>query len=236
MMSWRSAVDHDIQSPMMAAPDHIVPMALGAIGYRKPGAVMLALRDNVVGRDVMDMAFREYAHRWAFKHPTPGDFFRTVENASGQDLSWFWRGFFYSTDVLDIGIDSVANRANTGQSPGGSPMSGAPAAAAPGERTAVVFLRRHTSIVFPVTLRLQFGDGSTQDVSLPVDIWALGDRFAASVTVRAPVTGVRLWTDPFVPDWDPSNDTWGTPPPAGSLTVPATAGGLSGLSGQPSVQ
>ena len=236
MTSWRGAVDRDIQSPMMAAPDHIVPAALGAIGYRKPGVVMLTLRDAVVGRDVMDSAFREYVQRWAFKHPTPGDFFRTVQNASGQDLSWFWRGFFYSTDVLDIGIDSVANQSGGPESADKTSMRGAAAGSSPGERTAVVFLRRHTSIVFPVTLRLRFGDGSTQDVSLPVDIWALGDRFAATVTVKAPVTGVRLWTDPFVPDWDPSNDTWGTPPAAGTVSGPTTAGGLSGLTRQPSVQ
>src|SRR5581483_6602289 len=94
LASWKSAVDRHIQSPLMAAPDHIDAAALGAMGYSKPGAVLL---DNVVGRATMDRAMREYVHRWAFKHPTPGDWFRTIENVSGQDLSWFWRGFFYST-------------------------------------------------------------------------------------------------------------------------------------------
>ncbi len=255
MASWRGVVERGIQSPLMAAPDHIEGAALGAIGYRKPGAVLLTLRDNVVGRETMDLALREYVHRWAFKHPTPGDFFRTVENVSGQDLSWFWRGFFYSDDVLDIGIDSVVNHA--GERPTAGAMGGAPgpavrttdssvapvasggaggAPADPAERTAVIYLRRNTSIVFPVTLRLKLSDGSTQDVSLPVDIWARGREFAATVAVRESVVGARLWTDPFVPDWDPSNDTWGTPPPGAGTAGPATTGGLSGLPGHPVAQ
>ena len=255
MDAWRSVVDRGIQAPLMAAPDHIEGPALGAIGYRKPGAVLLTLRDNVVGRETMDLTLREYVRRWAFKHPTPADFFRTVENVSGQDLSWFWRGFFYSTDVLDIGIDSVANRAPSGpaanamgaQSGASTPAidnAVAPAAsggaggapADPGRRTAVIYLRRHTSIVFPVTLRLSFGDGSTQDVSLPVDIWGGGSQFAATVQVKASVTGVRLWTDPFVPDWNSSNDTWGTPPPGGDPAGPATTGGLSSWPAKPVTQ
>jgi hypothetical protein len=255
MASWRSAVEQGIQAPIMAAPDHIEGAALGAIGYRKPGAVLLALRDNVVGRETMDRALREYVHRWAFKHPTPGDFFRTVENVSGQDLSWFWRGFFYSDDVLDIGIDSVINHAGSTQTRGamgGAPgpsvrtadSSVAPAAsggaggapADPAQRTVMIYLRRNTSIVFPVTLRLGLSDGSTQDVSLPVDIWARGREFAATVEVRAPVTGARLWPDPFVPDWNSSNDTWGTPPPGTGAASPATTGGLSGLPGHPVAQ
>jgi hypothetical protein len=92
-------------------------------------------------------------------------------------------------------------------------------------------LRRNTSIVFPVTLRLGLSDGSTQDVSLPVDIWARGREFAATVEVRAPVTGARLWPDPFVPDWNSDNDTWGTPPSGTEAATPATTGGLSGLPG-----
>ena len=99
----------------MTPPDRMNARALGALGYRKPGMVLLALRDNVVGRSTFDRAFREYTQRWAFKHPSPADFFRTVENVSGMDLGWFWRSFFYTTDVLDIGIDAVTMRQQSGQ-------------------------------------------------------------------------------------------------------------------------
>lgn len=194
--NWHSSVTAGTQSPLMTAPDLINSSALGAIGYRKPAVVLLTLRNHVVGADLFDASFRQYIRNWAFKHPTPGDFFRSIENGSGADLSWYWRGFFYSTDVLDIGIDSVAH------------------GAAEGAPLVRVSLHRHTSIVFPVTLRVGYSDGTTQDFKLPVEIWAAGDRFDAVLPVRGNVTGVRLWPDPSVPDWNPANDTWGNPPPA----------------------
>jgi hypothetical protein len=194
LRNWAAAVTQGTQSPLMTAPDNIDPTALGAIGYRKPAAVMLTLRNHVIGPDAFDAAFREYTRRWAFKHPTPGDFFRSIENATGEDLSWFWRGFFYTDDVLDIGIDSVSTRSVDGQ------------------RFASIGLRRVTSIPFPVRLRVAYGDGTTQDFTFPVNIWARGSRFNAVVPVRATVTGVRLWPDPSVPDWNPANDVWGAAP------------------------
>ena len=205
--NWRQSVENGTQSPLMTPPDRIGPNALGAIGYRKPGAVLLALRDNVIGRDAMDRAMREYGRRWAFKHPTPGDFFRTVENVSGEDLSWFWNAFFYTTDVLDIAVDGVAMRQTPGQS------------------LAEVHLRRVTSIPFPVTMRLKLNDQSTQDVRLPVEIWAHADRYTASIPVTRPVIGVRLWPDPNVPDWNITNDVWGDAPPADRQAV-STGGGV----------
>ena len=196
LRNWADAVTQGTQSPLMTAPDNIDASALGAIGYRKPAAVLLTLRNHVVGPDLFDAAFREYIRAWAFKHPTPGDFFRSIENSSGQDLSWFWHSFFYTTDVLDIGIESVSTRSSDGQTFG------------------VITLRRNTSIPFPVRLRVSYADGTTQDFSLPANIWAGGNRFEAVLPVRGPVTGARLWPDPSVPDWNSANDTWGNPPPA----------------------
>jgi len=196
LRNWADAVTRRTQSPLMTAPDNIDPNALGAIGYRKPALVLMTLRNHVVGPDLFDTAFREYIRSWAFKHPTPGDFFRSIENSAGEDLSWFWHSFFYATDVLDIGIDSVSTRTSEGQ------------------LFATIALHRFTSIPFPVRLRVGYADGTTQDFSLPVNIWARGNRFDAVIPVRGNVTGVRLWPDPSVPDWNPSNDTWGAPPPA----------------------
>ena len=105
-------------------------------------------------------------------------------------------------DVLDIGIDSVSQTAE-------------------GQTFATIALRRNTSVPFPVRLRVAYADGTTQDFSLPVNIWAQGNPFDAVVPVRGTGTGVRLWPDPSVPDWNASNDTWGSPPPAnpaGSVT------------------
>jgi hypothetical protein len=215
LANWRSAVDKHIDTPLMTPPDRIDAGALGAIGYRKPGMVLLALRDNVVGRATFDRAFREYTQRWAFKHPSPADFFRTVENVSGMDLGWYWRWFWYSTEVLDIGIDAVTMRQQEGQN------------------YAVVALRRNSPVPFPVRLRLLFNDNTTQDVALPVETWARGDRQEAVLAVKGPVIGVRLWPEGVVPDWNPTNDAWGTPV-GGPAAPAATAGGLSGeIGGRP---
>jgi hypothetical protein len=208
VVNWRAARDAGLDVPLMTRPDNIDPRALGALGYRKPGAVLLTLRNHVVGRETFDAAFRDYTRRWAFRHPTPADFFRTVENAAGEDLSWFWRGFFYTNDVLDIGVGPVTTSQRDG------------------ETFATVPLTKHTSIPFPVEMRLAFADGSTADVRLPVHIWAKGDRFDAMIPVKGPVTGVRLWPDPSVPDWNASNDAWGRAPAAGRL-APVTGGGLA---------
>jgi hypothetical protein len=205
--NWKASVLTGEQRPLMTPPDRVPPEALGAIGYRKPAAVLLALRNHVVGRAEFDHAFRDYAAAWAFKHPTPADFFRSIESSTGKDLAWFWRGFFYTNDVLDIGIDTAATVSSDGRS------------------IAVIQLQRHTSIPFPVEMRLKLSDGSTQDVSLPVDVWYLGDRYTATIPVRAPLAGIRLWPDGTVPDFNSSNDTWGSAPP-GDKMGPVTTGGL----------
>ncbi|MEO8561597.1 MAG: M1 family metallopeptidase [bacterium] len=215
VVNWRSIVEKHIDTPLMTPPDRIDGNALGAIGYRKPAMVLLALRDNVVGRETFDRAFREYTQRWAFKHPSPADFFRTVENVSGMDLGWYWRSFWYSTDVLDIGIDGVTMRQQEG------------------ENFAVISLRRNTAVPFPVRLRVLFNDNTTQDLALPVEVWARGDRYDAVLAVKGPVIGVRLWPEGVVPDWNPTNDAWGTPV-GGPTAAPATSGGLSGeVGGRP---
>ena len=79
----------------------------GANAYAKPTAGLLILRETILGRELFDYAFKEYANRWKFKHPSPADFFRTMEDASGTDLDWFWRGWFYTTDFTDIALKEV---------------------------------------------------------------------------------------------------------------------------------
>lgn len=93
------------QMPLMTQSDSI--LQFGANGYGKPATALTILRETVLGRELFDRAFREYAVRWRFKHPTPYDFFRTMEESSGVDLDWFWRGWFYSTDHVDIALDKV---------------------------------------------------------------------------------------------------------------------------------
>lgn len=95
----------DELEPIMTNSENII--GFGPNAYAKPATGLNILRETIMGRELFDYAFKEYARRWAFKHPTPADLFRTMEDASGEDLDWFWRGWFYSTDVTDLSIDSV---------------------------------------------------------------------------------------------------------------------------------
>lgn len=95
----------DQLEPIMTNSENII--GFGPNAYSKPATGLNILRETIMGRELFDYAFKQYAKRWAFKHPTPADLFRTLEDASGEDLDWFWRGWFYSTDVCDISLDSV---------------------------------------------------------------------------------------------------------------------------------
>ena len=97
--------DKSVQNPIMTNSESI--LQFGNNAYAKPATALNILRETVMGRELFDFAFREYARRWAFKHPTPYDLFRTMEDASGVDLDWFWRGWFFTTDNVDISLDAV---------------------------------------------------------------------------------------------------------------------------------
>ncbi len=95
----------DQLEPIMSNSENIIHF--GPNAYAKPATGLNILRETIMGRELFDYAFKEYARRWAFKHPEPADFFRTMEDASAEDLDWFWRGWFYGTDPVDISLDSV---------------------------------------------------------------------------------------------------------------------------------
>ncbi|KFC65529.1 M1 family metallopeptidase [Massilia sp. LC238] len=93
------------QVPIMTNSESL--LQFGNNAYAKPAAALNVLRETILGRELFDFAFKEYAERWKFKRPTPADFFRTMEDASGTDLDWFWRGWFYTTDAVDISVDGI---------------------------------------------------------------------------------------------------------------------------------
>ncbi len=97
--------DQKYIAPIMSNPENV--FQLGNNAYGKPATALNILRETVMGQELFDFSFKTYAQRWMFKHPTPEDFFRTMEDASGVDLDWFWRGWFYGTDYVDIGVKNV---------------------------------------------------------------------------------------------------------------------------------
>ncbi len=163
---------------------------LGSLAYVKPSIVLLALRNKVLGPEVFDTAFREYTRRWAFRHPQPADFFRTMEEVSGRDLSWFWRGFFFTTSSLDQAVESVKEGR---------------------DGSSLVTLRNRGSAVMPVELLLTADDRATKLVKLPVEIWYGGDRYVYRVPPGKHIVSARVNPDGGFPDVDPSNDSWQAP-------------------------
>jgi Peptidase family M1 domain len=172
------------EQPLITNPTQV--RDLFWVGYQKPALMMQMLRYEVLGKDRFDAAFREYIKAWAFKHPTPADFFRMMRDESGMDLDWFWRGWIYSTARLDQSVDSVSAR------PGGSTD---------------VYLSSRGTMVMPAELRVEFGDGSYGTYKLPIEMWNLGSHFTYRVPRDHPT---RIVVDPrhALPDIDRANNIW----------------------------
>ena len=149
--------------------------------------MMQMLRYEVLGKDRFDAAFREYIRAWAFKHPTPADFFRVMRDQSGMDLDWFWRGWIFTTARLDQTADSVSRT---------------------GDGVTTVHLTNRGTMVMPAELRLTFDDGTTQTVKLPVEMWNLGDHFGYRVPGTKVVKSVEIDPRRALPDVDRANNRW----------------------------
>lgn len=173
--------------PIVTNPDKHWNRWVGALNYRKTALGLYILRERILGPERFDTAFREYIRRWSFRHPQPADFFRTMEDAAGADLAWFWRGWFLEAADLDQGVAGVFDD---------------------GDR-AVIVLDNHGRMVMPVFLRVGYEDGSTEDVTLPVEVWSTTDRWRAPVrTGGRRIVRVEIDPDGALPDADRGNNTW----------------------------
>jgi hypothetical protein len=190
------------ERPVMSFADQVPGRFLGPTAYDKPALALRLLREVVVGPERFDPAFKEYFRRWAYKHPTPADFFRTIEDGVGEDLSWFWRSWLFTTAQLDQAVDSIVLADSAGVE-------------------SRIFLRNAGGIPMPVDLALLMDDGSTQRLVLPVEIWFGGDRYTAIVPGPKKVNSVTVDPDSRYPDVRRENNRW----PAGinqseTLTTP----------------
>jgi hypothetical protein len=182
--------------PLRLYQDHAVPgeQPLGArpvevkdlfwTGYQKPALMLQILRYEVLGKERFDHAFREYLKAWAFKHPTPADFFRLMRDASGMDLDWFWRDWVYTTARLDQAVDSV------GMSDGGEK----------------IFLANRGTMTLPLEMDVTYSDGATERIRLPVEMWNLGPRFAYRIREGKSVRRVLIDPRRALPDIDRKNN------------------------------
>jgi hypothetical protein len=197
------------EQPLITAPSEVRSLYFTA--YQKPALMMKLLREEVLGPEAFDRAFREYTRRWAFRHPQPADFFRTMDNLTGRNLDWFWRGWVYTTARLDQAIDSVLPAPQT-PSPG---RTGAPAyrraevAQGLSGQVRIVLMNRG-QMVMPADLKLLYDDGSSEVRKLPVEIWLLGSRHALTVDTGAKrLVGLELDPRHVMPDVERRNNQWG---------------------------
>jgi hypothetical protein len=173
------------EQPLIDRPVEVRDLFWG--GYQKPALMMQLLRHEVLGKERFDPAFRDYIKTWAFKHPTPADFFRLMRDQSGMELDWFWRDWIYTTARLDQAVDSVSRDA------GGSSS---------------IHLTNRGTMVMPAELAITFDDGTSIVVKLPVDMWNLGDHFAYRVPGTKSVRGVEVDPRHALPDVERTNNRW----------------------------
>lgn len=182
--------------PVNMNPDRIDPRLLGEAAYVKPSVGLQLLRQEILGAEAFDDAFRTYVKRWAYKHPTPSDFFRTMEEVGGRRLDWFWRGWFLENARYDQSVDSVATRTI-------------------GDTTkAVVLFGNRERGVLPMRVRFTFADGSAEDLAYPAEVWSTNSRHYVRQYSWAKKALVRVEIDPEhrLADIDRRNNSWGTPP------------------------
>ncbi len=179
-------------TPVDIAPDRVDPRMLGLAAYVKPSVALQLLRQEILGPVAFDDAFRTYTSRWAFRHPTPADFFRTMEDVGGRRLDWFWREMFMENERFDQAVDTVVTRAS-------------------GDTTAVaVVYGNRARGVLPIRARFTFNDGTVQDFDYPAEVWSTNSsrylreyRFVGKQPVR-----IELDPDSRLIDIDRANNSW----------------------------
>ncbi|MBN9350895.1 MAG: M1 family metallopeptidase [Chitinophagaceae bacterium] len=175
---------------MMSEPDALKEANIGMALYFKPGYALGLLRNNILGEKRFDYAFRLYIQRWAYKHPTPWDFFRTMENAAGEDLGWFWRGMFIHNYKLDQAITSVTYVND-------DPANGA-----------LVTIRNLDKMVMPVYLKYTTVDGNSTTIYIPGEVWQNGNTWIQKLKTNQKLSSVEINPGNIFPDINDANNKW----------------------------
>lgn len=162
----------------------------GINSYSKPGLGLQILREEILGSQRFDNAFRYYINNWAFKHPTPWDFFRAIENYSGETLDWFWRGWFINNWKYDAGVNNV-QYVDSDTSKG-----------------ALITIELLEMMPMPVTVQVTQASGKTEIIKLPVEVWHHGSQWTFKVNTTEKIASVVIDPDKRLPDVNEANNTW----------------------------
>ena len=192
----------------MTLPDVLQPANLGNEGYYKPAVGLLILRDVILGPERFDVAFKLYIKDWAYKHPTPADFFHSMENTAGEDLGWFWKGWFYNNWAIDQAVKSVNYTDD-------DPTKGA-----------LITLENVGQMPLPVQLDIQQENGQPIQMKLPVEIWQRGGQWTFHAKTTSKIKKVTLDPNRQYPDVDTTNNVW----PNAASTAEAIPSGVTAQS------
>jgi len=184
------AMFNDSSESIFTVPDVAQPRNLGSTAYFKPGLGLTMLRENILGKVRFDSAFNYYVHTWAFKHPTPYDFFHCMENYSGETLDWFWRGWFMNQWRIDQSVDDIAytNR---------DPSQGS-----------TITISNREQLPMPITLEITEANGNVTRKTLPVEIWQHGATWKFKFNSTSKISRVVVDPDKNYPDMNRSNNLW----------------------------
>ncbi len=182
------ALTDDNAEKVMLTPDGMQEENIGLNLYFKPGYALMLLRNHILGEKRFDFAFRKYVSDWAFKHPSPWDFFRSMENSSGEDLYWFWKGLFLENYKLDQSVESVANTED------GSAL--------------LITLQNKEKMAMPVVLDITTMSGKLIRKNLPVEIWQSSGRYTLRLPVAEKIRKIVIDPENVYPDMNPRNNVW----------------------------
>nr|WP_233523557.1 M1 family metallopeptidase [Dyella solisilvae] len=184
----------DADAPTMMAPaDSVAEKYRHSVSYFKGALGLVLLREQILGPERFDPAFRKYIATWAYHHPTPSDFFRFMSSEAGEDLSWWWRGWYLNNWQLDMGISAASYVDN-------DPSKGA-----------VVTLASKQKLVMPATLRIDYADGGHEDIRVPVEAWRQSATPKLALRTGKRISKLTLDPDHKLPDADRSNNTFNMP-------------------------
>jgi hypothetical protein len=175
---------------ILTSPEVTNARYLGVNAYDKPGMGLELLRYDILGEARFDSAFRYYIRSWAYKHPTPWDFFHAMENSSGEDLSWFWRGWFMNNWKIDQAVVGV-------EYPENNPANGS-----------VISIQNREKLPMPATVEIIEVGGKTGRVNLPVEIWQRGSSWRFFYPSTRKIDSVTIDPDKMLPDSDDTNNVW----------------------------
>ncbi|WP_310556582.1 M1 family metallopeptidase [Flavobacterium sp.] len=176
--------------PIFTAPDGLKESNLGILAYLKPGSGLTMLREQVLGKERFDLAFRTYIERWAYKHPTPDDFFRTIENVSGESLNWFWRSWFINNWRLDQAITKVKYVKNDAS------------------KGAVITIENLEKMPMPVVLDIKSKSGKVTTINLPVEIWERNTSWTFNANTTEEIESITIDPNTVLPDVNSANNVW----------------------------